>query len=181
MRQSKSASVGDCLEFTVGFAGMRHNKSLGVANEPDLRTHRRLDNAAILGPVACCGFSDLVSALSREGRPDGSNRLVCLLHLRVRNVAARTLLRRVQYTHRLATHISASGHRKHRWPIRINQDGSQSLGDRWKLIAAKAHTVSLVAEVDGAVIGHIAFSPATISDCTQGWYGLGPVSVLPVH
>ena len=32
--------------------------------------------------------------------------------------------------------------------------------------AAKALTVSLVAEMDGRVIGHIAFSPVTISDGT---------------
>ena len=47
------------------------------------------------------------------------------------------------------------------------------------LRAAKALTVSLVAEMDGRVIGHIAFSPVTISDGTPNWYGLGPVSVLP--
>lgn len=49
------------------------------------------------------------------------------------------------------------------------------------LRAAKALTVSLVAELDGRVIGHIAFSPLTISDGTQDWYGLGPVSVLPEY
>ena len=49
------------------------------------------------------------------------------------------------------------------------------------LRAAKALTVSLVAELDGRVVGHIAFSPATISDGTQNWYGLGPVSVLPEY
>ncbi len=47
------------------------------------------------------------------------------------------------------------------------------------LRAAKALTISLVAEMDGRVIGHIAFSPVTISDGTPNWYGLGPVSVLP--
>ncbi len=47
------------------------------------------------------------------------------------------------------------------------------------LRAAKALTVSLVAELDGRVIGHVAFSPVTISDGTPNWYGLGPVSVLP--
>jgi len=46
---------------------------------------------------------------------------------------------------------------------------------------ANALTVSLVAELDGRVIGHIAFSPVTISDGTQNWYGLGPVSVSPEH
>ena len=44
---------------------------------------------------------------------------------------------------------------------------------------AVALTISLVAEVDGQVVGHIAFSPVTISDGTTNWYGLGPVSVLP--
>ena len=47
------------------------------------------------------------------------------------------------------------------------------------LRSANALTISLVAEVDGAVVGHIAFSPITISDGTDNWYGLGPVSVLP--
>ncbi len=46
---------------------------------------------------------------------------------------------------------------------------------------AKALTISLVAEVDGCVIGHIAFSPITISDGSPNWYGLGPVSVLPEY
>lgn len=47
------------------------------------------------------------------------------------------------------------------------------------LRAANALTVSLVAEVNGKVAGHIAFSPVTISDGSRNWYGLGPVSVLP--
>jgi putative acetyltransferase len=47
------------------------------------------------------------------------------------------------------------------------------------LRAANALSLSLVAEVDGHVVGHIAFSPVTISDGTGDWYGLGPVSVLP--
>jgi putative acetyltransferase len=49
------------------------------------------------------------------------------------------------------------------------------------LRAAKALTISLIAEMDGRVIGHIAFSPVSISDGTSNWYGLGPVSVLPAH
>lgn len=47
------------------------------------------------------------------------------------------------------------------------------------LRAAGALTISLVAEINGRVVGHIAFSPVTISDGSKGWYGLGPVSVLP--
>ena len=49
------------------------------------------------------------------------------------------------------------------------------------LRAAAALTISLVADIDGRVIGHIAFSPVTISDGVIGWYGLGPVSVLPEY
>jgi putative acetyltransferase len=40
-------------------------------------------------------------------------------------------------------------------------------------------SVSLVAEIDGRVAGHVAVSPVTISDGSEGWYGLGPISVLP--
>lgn len=47
------------------------------------------------------------------------------------------------------------------------------------LRAADALTVSLVAESDDEVIGHVAISPVSISDGSVGWYGLGPVSVLP--
>lgn len=47
------------------------------------------------------------------------------------------------------------------------------------LRTARALTISLVAEIDGRIVGHIAFSPVTISDGTPDWYGLGPVSVLP--
>jgi putative acetyltransferase len=49
------------------------------------------------------------------------------------------------------------------------------------LHAAGALTISLVAEIDGRVVGHIAYSPVAISDGAQGWYGLGPVSVLPEY
>jgi putative acetyltransferase len=49
------------------------------------------------------------------------------------------------------------------------------------LRAAKVLTLSLVAEMNGRVIGHIAFSPVTLSDGEPDWYGLGPVSVLPEH
>lgn len=47
------------------------------------------------------------------------------------------------------------------------------------LRAVDALTLSLVAEEAGCVVGHIAFSPVIVSDGTPGWYGLGPVSVLP--
>lgn len=47
------------------------------------------------------------------------------------------------------------------------------------LRAAGALSVSLVAEAEGAIVGHVAVSPVTISDGTPDWYGLGPISVLP--
>jgi putative acetyltransferase len=42
-------------------------------------------------------------------------------------------------------------------------------------------TLSLVAEAEGTVIGHVAVSPVSISDGTPGWFGLGPISVMPEH
>ena len=47
------------------------------------------------------------------------------------------------------------------------------------LRAAEALTLSLVAEEDGSLVGHVALSPVSISDGSQGWHGLGPISVLP--
>ena len=49
------------------------------------------------------------------------------------------------------------------------------------LRAANALTVSLVAEIDGVIVVHIAFSPVSISDGSRDWYGLGPISVLPEY
>ena len=47
------------------------------------------------------------------------------------------------------------------------------------LRAANVLTISLVAVEDDAVIGHVAFSPVTITGQPDGWYGLGPVAVRP--
>lgn len=49
------------------------------------------------------------------------------------------------------------------------------------LRSAGALTLSLVAKVDGCIVGHIALSPVVISGGTKDWYGLGPVSVLPEY
>ena len=49
------------------------------------------------------------------------------------------------------------------------------------LRAAGALTLSLVAEIEEQVVGHIAFSPVGISNGSKDWYGLGPVSVLPEY
>jgi len=46
---------------------------------------------------------------------------------------------------------------------------------------ADALTVSLVAETDEQLVGHVAVSPVRIGDGTDRWFGLGPISVLPAH
>jgi putative acetyltransferase len=47
-----------------------------------------------------------------------------------------------------------------------------------RLRDAGALCISLVAEMDGKIVGHVAFSVVTINGEHKGWYGLGPVSVL---
>jgi putative acetyltransferase len=41
--------------------------------------------------------------------------------------------------------------------------------------------LSLVAEEDGIVIGHVAFSPVRVGAASQNWLGLGPISVEPAR
>ncbi|MFD2166066.1 GNAT family N-acetyltransferase [Thalassotalea euphylliae] len=41
--------------------------------------------------------------------------------------------------------------------------------------------ISLVAELDGVVVGHVAFSPVTVDNEVVRYFGLGPVAVLPEH
>ncbi|MCC7118543.1 MAG: N-acetyltransferase [Anaerolineales bacterium] len=48
-----------------------------------------------------------------------------------------------------------------------------------ELRKAGALTLSLVAEVNENVIGHIAFSSVRINEKDLGWYGIGPISVAP--
>lgn len=47
------------------------------------------------------------------------------------------------------------------------------------LRAAGQLSVSLVAEHEGVIVGHVAISPVTVSDGATNWFGLGPVSVVP--
>lgn len=42
-------------------------------------------------------------------------------------------------------------------------------------------TLSLVADARGTLVGHVALSPVSLSDGTPGWFGLGPISVIPEH
>lgn len=48
-----------------------------------------------------------------------------------------------------------------------------------RLRAAGVLTLSLVAEEEREVVGHVAFSPVNFSGGEQGWFGLGPISVRP--
>lgn len=41
--------------------------------------------------------------------------------------------------------------------------------------------LSLVAVEEHGAVGHVAFSPVAISTGDTGWYGCGPLSVLPEH
>ncbi|MCL6699293.1 N-acetyltransferase [Sphingomonas sp. NSE70-1] len=59
-----------------------------------------------------------------------------------------------------------------------HRDGTEaSIVER--LREAGALNISLVAEDAGELVGHIAFSPVTIDGADLGWFGLGPVAVLP--
>ncbi|WOT05839.1 GNAT family N-acetyltransferase [Shewanella youngdeokensis] len=49
------------------------------------------------------------------------------------------------------------------------------------LRASKALSISLVAELNSNIVGHVALSPVTISDGAHNWYGLGPISVVPTE
>ncbi|MBB4120477.1 GNAT family N-acetyltransferase [Martelella radicis] len=42
-----------------------------------------------------------------------------------------------------------------------------------------ALALALVAEEDGKVVGHIAFSPVGFSDGARDWFGVGPLAVDP--
>ena len=46
---------------------------------------------------------------------------------------------------------------------------------------AGALAISLVAEHEGEISGHVAVSPVAIAGGAEAWYGLGPISVLPGH
>ncbi|MEO9469706.1 N-acetyltransferase [Parasphingorhabdus sp.] len=48
-----------------------------------------------------------------------------------------------------------------------------------RLRDAGALDISLVAELDGKLVGQVTFSEAFAADGSKGWYALGPVAVEP--
>jgi putative acetyltransferase len=60
---------------------------------------------------------------------------------------------------------------------------AHSGGNEAEIVAALREAddlaLSLVTTDAARIIGYAAFSPVTISDGTAGWYGLGPVAVMP--
>ncbi|THB63322.1 MAG: N-acetyltransferase [Desulfovibrio sp.] len=50
-----------------------------------------------------------------------------------------------------------------------------------RLRMASALSLSLLAEINGQGVGHIAISPVALSESGRGWYILGPVGILPEH
>ena len=48
-----------------------------------------------------------------------------------------------------------------------------------KLRDAASLSVSLVATENDRIVGHVAFSAVTVDRQSDGWFGLGPVAVVP--
>ena len=64
--------------------------------------------------------------------------------------------------------------------VRYSDGGESAIIPR--LRAAGDLALSLVTvNSDEAIIGHVAFSRVTIADGTPEWYGLGPISVIPLR
>lgn len=62
-------------------------------------------------------------------------------------------------------------------PMPYAAGDEQDLIDR--LREADALEISLVAELDGKVVGQVTFTEAFAANGTKGWYALGPVAVEP--
>ncbi|MBR0883199.1 putative acetyltransferase [Bradyrhizobium japonicum] len=62
------------------------------------------------------------------------------------------------------------------------RDASRSDGNEADIVDALridgTLAVSLVAEDDAGLVGHVAFSPVAVNSEEVGWFGLGPVAVL---
>lgn len=63
--------------------------------------------------------------------------------------------------------------------LAFGQPSEADLADRLRTACAEA--LSLVAEDDGKVVGHILFTPAGIEGWSSSGMGLAPMAVLPDH
>lgn len=79
---------------------------------------------------------------------------------------------------RAADHAAIRGIVERAFADHEHADGSEpDIVER--LRKSREPLVALVAESEGRVIAHVAFSPVAITDGTPGWFGLGPLSVDP--
>lgn len=62
-------------------------------------------------------------------------------------------------------------------------EAEHSDGNEAKIVEAlreaRSLTVSLVATEHDQIVGHVAFSPVTVDGRSYGWFGLGPIAVVP--
>lgn len=62
-------------------------------------------------------------------------------------------------------------------PMPFSDGDEQELIGRFRNEGVLA--LSLVAEIDGAVVGQITLTPAFAADGSAGWFALGPIAVAP--
>ncbi|MFM8819748.1 MAG: GNAT family N-acetyltransferase [Phenylobacterium sp.] len=62
-------------------------------------------------------------------------------------------------------------------PMAFAAGDEQDLIDTLRRLGALS--LSLVAELEGRVVGHVALSPVTHESGAEGWFGLGPISAEP--
>jgi putative acetyltransferase len=62
-------------------------------------------------------------------------------------------------------------------PVEMSDGSEPQIVDRLRLSGDLV--LSLVAEENDGIVGHVAFSPVTVSDAEGQWFGLGPLSVHP--
>lgn len=64
-------------------------------------------------------------------------------------------------------------------PMPFADGDEQDVIDRFR--GAGVLALSLVADLEGAIVGQISFTPAFAADGSPDWYALGPVAVAPEH
>jgi putative acetyltransferase len=62
-------------------------------------------------------------------------------------------------------------------PMPFGDDNDQHLTNKFR--AAGELSLSLVAEKDGVIVGHVALTPAVHESGAAGWFALGPLAVEP--